>query len=195
MLATSSIASLAATSLGAIHAHAPATIVARRYGDYADDEYYDDRPRARPRASQSQNSFLSWLQNQKQIGATLIGIGALLTFMGMMLLFERNLLRLGNICIISGIPLLLGPNNVRSFFMQKSRMQAGIITAFGILLVFWGKPRFGIILEIFGLLNLFGNMFPLLYAMAKSTPGLGDVIKQFDKPKQGRYKPRYEPEF
>ena len=37
------------------------------------------------------------LQNQRQLGAMLLGGGILLTFMGMMLFFEGNLLRLGNV--------------------------------------------------------------------------------------------------
>ena len=74
----------------------------------------------------------------------------------MMLLFERNLLRLGNISLIAGICLLIGPSRVTGFFMKESRIQASIITVLGIILVFWGKPRLGIILEIFGMLNLFG---------------------------------------
>lgn len=37
------------------------------------------------------------LKNQKQLGAALLGVGLLLTVMGMMLFFEGNLLRLGNV--------------------------------------------------------------------------------------------------
>lgn len=71
------------------------------------------------------------LKNQKQLGAGLVGVGMLLTFMGMMLFFEGNLLRLGNICIILGIPLLVGPNRVKKFFLKESRMQASIVTSLG----------------------------------------------------------------
>ena len=41
----------------------------------------------------------------------------------MMLFFEGNLLRLGNLFLLSGITLLLGPNKVRGFFMKAERMQ------------------------------------------------------------------------
>jgi hypothetical protein len=37
------------------------------------------------------------LKNQRQLGAGLLGVGMLLTFMGMMLFFEGTLLRLGNV--------------------------------------------------------------------------------------------------
>jgi len=142
--------------------------------------------------------FSSW---QRQLGAGLLGVGVLLTFMGMMLFFEGTLLRLGNMCIIFGIPLLVGPDRVRSFFMKESRMQASTITAVGILLVFWGKPRLGILCEIFGLLNLFGNMFPLLFAIGRRLPIVGDLLAMFegeggDGGRGGpRRPPRREPDF
>lgn len=105
---------------------------------------------------QQLKGILDLLKNQKQLGASLLGLGLLLTFAGMMLFFEGTLLRLGNMCIIAGVPLLVGPDAVREFFVQKSRMQASIIISIGILLVFWGKPRLGILFEIFGLLNTIG---------------------------------------
>ena len=123
--------------------------------------------------------FLSLFQNQKRLGATLLALGLLFTTFGMMLFFEGNLLRLGNMFMISGITFLLGPNKVRGFFMKAERMQATIITGVGVFLVFTGKPRMGILCEIFGLLNLFGNMFPYLLAIGKNIPIVGDVIKSF----------------
>jgi hypothetical protein len=125
-------------------------------------------------------TLTSLVQNQKQLGALLLALGLFLSIMGMALFFEGNLLRLGNICIILGIPLLLGPDRVRGFFMKESRIQASLITSLGIILVFWGKPRLGILLEVFGLLNLFGNMFPLLFALAKRMPIIGDVLSSFE---------------
>jgi len=85
------------------------------------------------RPSQSNDpSFLSIFQNQRQLGATLVGIGVVLTFLGMMLLFERNLLRLGNISLIAGVFLLIGPGRVTGFFLKESRVQATIITSLGV---------------------------------------------------------------
>lgn len=49
----------------------------------------------------------------------------------MMLFFEGNLLRFGNILLIAGIPLMLGPGRVKNFFMQKKRTQATVITSLG----------------------------------------------------------------
>ena len=72
-------------------------------------------------------------------------------------------------------------------------MQATIITAIGILLVFWGKPRLGILFEIFGLLNLFGNMFPLLFAVGRRLPVVGDILAMFESNGNGETKTRRPP--
>lgn len=137
--------------------------------------------------------MLGLIKNQRQLGATLLGIGILLTFMGMMLFFEGTLLRLGNLCMIGGIPLLIGPSRVKGYFLKQSRMQATIITSLGILLVFWGKPRLGILCEIFGLLNLFGNMFPLIISLGKRMPIVGDILTAFEG--KGTQKGRAYPDF
>lgn len=158
--------------------NADVTILAAAYEDrgarYGGQD--DMAPSYRRRQTQS-SGLMSLFQNQKRLGATLLAIGLLLTTFGMMLFFEGNLLRLGNMFLLTGITLLLGPNKVRGFFMKAERMQATIITSVGIFLVFTGKPRIGILCEIFGLLNLFGNMMPMLLAVAKQIPILGDVIK------------------
>jgi hypothetical protein len=59
----------------------------------------------------------------------------MLTFLGMMLFFERNLLRIGNLLIVGGITVLIGPTRVQSFFFQRQRTQAAIITLIGLYFV------------------------------------------------------------
>lgn len=70
---------------------------------YADDYEQGDDFRPQKRYSPREQSFSTLgglLKNQKQMGAGLLGIGALLTVMGMMLFFEGTLLRLGNVSSI-----------------------------------------------------------------------------------------------
>jgi hypothetical protein len=67
---------------------------------YSDDYEQRDDFRPQKRYSPREQSFSTLgglLKNQKQMGAGLLGIGALLTVMGMMLFFEGTLLRLGNV--------------------------------------------------------------------------------------------------
>ena len=180
-------------------------VIAQGYGnrDYYDEEEvgYDSkhmmrdeggRRGGRRRGDREEGGGLQLVKNPKQVGAVLIGLGLMLTVMGMMLFFEGNLLRLGNICIISGIPFLIGMVRVKNFFVKPERLQASIMTAAGIALVFMGKPRMGILCEVFGILNLFGNMFPLLLAVGKRMPIVGDILSAFDGSTTS--KKRYRPE-
>lgn len=101
----------------------------------SDQDYSRDKVPTKPKYDPMKKSGIfesnPFFKNQRQIGATLVVVGTLLTFIGMALFFEGNLLRLGNISIITGVPLLVGPNRVRQFFFQKSRSQATIITSLG----------------------------------------------------------------
>jgi len=55
----------------------------------------------------------------------------------------------------------------------------------GILLVFVGHPILGILLEVFGLLNLFGNMFPVLMVLVKQLPFVGGLFDGGNKKGSG----------
>ena len=148
------------------------------------------------------------------MGATLLGIGLVLTLMGIMLFFEGNLLRLGNVCILiwllaTSTPQIVHSNTIfwlfyigcvdwnnswsvfaywakqSSWFLFKGKSDTShdnninryhlirvlydcalvsqpslrdiiYTTVLGILMVFWGRPKIGLLIEIFGLLNLFG---------------------------------------
>jgi hypothetical protein len=85
-----------------------ASIIARSYNDDYDQDTgstvdYDDdynRPRSRrgyvPR-DQGLSTLFGLVKNPKQVGGLCVLSGVALTFMGMMLFFEGNLLRLGNV--------------------------------------------------------------------------------------------------
>ena len=80
-------------------------IIAADYSDYEQPER-DYGSQQRKRYSPRQQSFSTLgglLKNQKQMGAGLLGVGTLLTVMGMMLFFEGTLLRLGNVSKIREI--------------------------------------------------------------------------------------------
>jgi hypothetical protein len=61
---------------------------------------------------------------------------------------------------------------------------------FGLFLVFVGSPLFGIALEVFGILNLFGNMFPILMIMIKQMPIIGTMLKSTNNSSSSRTKNR-----
>lgn len=85
-------------------------------------------------------------------------------------------MRLGNLLFVVGVPLMIGPGRTVGYFLQPKKARATGCLGVGILLVLVGHPVIGILLEIFGLLNLFGNMFPLVMMMAKNMPVVGSLF-------------------
>jgi hypothetical protein len=117
------------------------------------------------------------IQNgDRRIGLVLLSAGLTFTLLGISLFFNKMLMRLGNLLFIAGVPMTIGPGRTAGYFFQPKKARATACLAFGIFLVFIGQPIFGIALEIFGLLNLFGNMFPFLVAILKQMPVIGPML-------------------
>lgn len=154
-------------------------------GYYREDDYggYDDRGRSAP-SSRSYSSGSSSLSNvpdmlrkgNRKVGLALLSSGAVLTMLGVTLFFNKNLLRMGNFLFIAGIPMTIGPGRTAGYFLQPKKARATGCLIAGIFLVLIGWPIFGIALEIFGLLNLFGNMFPVLMVLLRQVPLVGGLF-------------------
>ncbi len=97
--------------------------------------------------------------------------------MGIFLFFQKALMRLGNLLFIAGVPMTIGPGRTAGYFFQPKKARATGCLAVGIFLVFIGMPVVGMILEVFGLLNLFANMFPVIFAVVKQMPIVGTVFQ------------------
>jgi hypothetical protein len=106
--------------------------------------------------------------------------------LGVSLFFNKSLMRLGNLLFIAGVPMTIGPGRTAGYFFQPKKSRATACLALGIFLVFIGSPVFGIILEVFGLLNLFGNMFPMLMIVLKQMPVVGTLFKGGSKNSSSR---------
>jgi len=168
----------------------------RSKGYYDDDGYYreDDPQQGAYRSSSttrrsslndvgsSISSFSNHMPDMirygnKKVGLTLLAAGGVLTFLGIMMLFNKFLLRLGNFLLIAGVPMTIGPGKTAGYFLQPKKARATGCLFTGIFLVVIGWARIGIALEIFGLLNLFGNMFPFLMVFLKQMPIVGTILK------------------
>jgi len=150
---------------------------------YQDDRYYDyeDRgmDRGRPRGEGSVMSSIPQVikTGNRKIGLPLLGVGAALTFLGVTLFFNKALMRLGNLFFIAGVPMTIGPGRTAGYFFQPKKARATACLSLGIFLVFVGWPLVGILLEAFGFLNLFGNMFPFAMAILKTMPIIGPMLR------------------
>eukprot|EP00980_Cylindrotheca_fusiformis_P010216 scaffold2271_cov130-Cylindrotheca_fusiformis.AAC.11 len=148
---------------------------------YNDDYYYndqvDDFPRADRPGRRSSFSMPTVIKSgNRKIGVPLLGAGAVFTLMGISLFFNKSLMRLGNLCFVAGVPMTIGPGRMAGYFFQPTKARATGCLILGIFLVFVGWPVLGIILEVFGVLNLFGNMFPVAMAILKTMPVIGPLL-------------------
>jgi len=96
--------------------------------------------------------------------------------LGIILFFDGSLLALGNILFLSGITLIISPQKTFYFFARKQKLRGTLCFFGGILLVFFKWPFFGVIVETFGLLNLFGDFFPTILMFLRQLPVIGRVL-------------------
>lgn len=148
-----------------------------------DDDEYHDYKKSSSSKSRKGPAFLanmpSVIQNgDRRIGLGLLGSGSIITMLGISLFFNKTLMRLGNLLFIAGVPMTLGPSRTLGYFVKPEKFRATGCLALGIFLVFIGMPLFGIILEAFGILNLFGNLFPIVWVVAKNMPGIGPLLSR-----------------
>ena len=132
-------------------------------------------------------------QSNKKLGTMLLASGGIISALGITLFFNKMLMRLGNILFVIGVPITIGPGRTIGYFLQPKKARATGCLAFGIFLVLVGHPIIGIAMEIFGLFNLFGNMFPFAMMMLKNLPVVGNLFKGGSGSKgSGKRKSRYE---
>jgi len=167
-------------------------------GDYYDDDRYrnrDDRDKSYNRMNSVSNDITKMIKKgDKRIGISLLGAGLIFTVFGVALFFNKSLMRIGNLLFIAGVPMTIGPGRTAGYFFQPKKSRATACLALGILIVFLGSPVIGILFEIFGFLNLFGNLFPLVKMMLKTLPGVGSLFKNDNKSSRSKNKDSYNEE-
>ncbi|KAF0364793.1 Got1-domain-containing protein [Gigaspora margarita] len=96
--------------------------------------------------------------------------------LGVLLLFDGGLLAIGNILFLSGITLIIGFNKTLIFFARRNKIRGTICFFGGILLVFLKWPVLGMVIELFGFLNLFGDFFPVIVSFLRKLPVIGSLL-------------------
>lgn len=95
--------------------------------------------------------------DNRKIGVGLTGFGALFLFLGILFFFDHALLALGNVLFLAGIVLLIGTGRtIKFFFGRPDKLRGTICFLGGIFIVLIGWPFIGMLIEAFGILNLFG---------------------------------------
>lgn len=117
-----------------------------------------------------------WLSDTQKIGVALTTFGGLFMLLGVALFFDGALLALGNILFISGLTLIIGPQKTFYFFARKQKMRGTACFFGGVLLVFIKWPFVGMLVEMFGFLNLFGDFFPVVTTFLRQLPVIGTFL-------------------
>jgi hypothetical protein len=117
-----------------------------------------------------------WLTDMQKIGVGLTSFGALFMMLGVMLFFDGALLALGNILFLGGLFLIIGPQKTFYFFARRNKLRGTACFLGGILLVFFKWPAIGVLVEMFGFLNLFGDFFPVILTFLRQLPFIGQFL-------------------
>jgi len=116
------------------------------------------------------------VNDNRKIGIGLTLFGALFLFLGVLLLFDKALLALGNFLFLSGIVLLIGFQRTLVFFYRKGKIRGTVCFLGGMILVLVGWTVVGMIIELFGIVNLFGNFFPIVLSTLRTFPVIGPIL-------------------
>ncbi|XP_050302873.1 vesicle transport protein GOT1B isoform X1 [Anthonomus grandis grandis] len=116
------------------------------------------------------------ITDTQKIGVGLAGFGIFFLFLGMLLLFDKSLLALGNILFIAGLVAVIGRQRTFNFFFQKHRLKGSVAFFGGILVVLWGWPIVGMVLEAYGFFLLFSGFLPAAVNFLRSVPLIGTFL-------------------
>ena len=117
------------------------------------------------------------VSDNTKIGTGLMFLGFTFLILGILFLFDSTLLALGDILFLTGLALTIGTSRTLRFFSTKDRIR-GIIAFFGgVTLVLCRWPIIGMVLQIYGLIYLFGQFFPIAAASLKDVPVVGSVFR------------------
>uniref|UniRef100_A0A182J8C8 Vesicle transport protein GOT1B n=1 Tax=Anopheles atroparvus TaxID=41427 RepID=A0A182J8C8_ANOAO len=116
------------------------------------------------------------ITDTQKIGVGLAGFGIAFLFLGMLLLFDKGLLAIGNILFVCGLACVIGLERTFRFFFQKHKVKASIAFFGGIAIVLFGYPLIGMLIEMYGFILLFSGFFPVAINFLRRVPVLGNFL-------------------
>ncbi|KMT11743.1 hypothetical protein BVRB_5g105770 [Beta vulgaris subsp. vulgaris] len=117
------------------------------------------------------------MDDRKKIGLGLTGFGFCFTCLGVIFLFDKGLLAMGNILFLSGVALTFGLKSTLGFFTKPQNFKGTISFGAGFFFVIIGWPIIGMILELYGFIVLFSGFWPTLAVFLQRIPILGWVLQ------------------
>ena len=112
-----------------------------------------------------------------KIGTGMLFLGCVFLILGVVFFFDSAMLALGDILFLTGLTLTIGVSRTIRFFSRPDRMR-GIVAFFGgVVLVFLRWPIFGMMGQLYGMIYLFGQFFPIAANSMKDTPVIGELFR------------------
>ncbi|KAJ8451019.1 hypothetical protein Cgig2_026828 [Carnegiea gigantea] len=102
------------------------------------------------------------MNDMKKIGLGLTGFGVFFTFLGVVFLFDKGLLAMGNILFLSGLALTIGLKSTLQFFMKPKNYKGTISFALGFFFVIIGWAILGMILESYASVDDAPKSLPII---------------------------------
>lgn len=117
------------------------------------------------------------VSDNTKIGTGLLFLGCVCFFFGIIFFFDSALLALGDVLFLTGLTMTIGISRTVRFFSRKERLR-GIVSFFGgVFLVMCKWGMIGMICQIYGLIYLFGQFFPIAAASMKGVPVIGSIFE------------------
>lgn len=128
-----------------------------------------------------------WLSDSQKIGVAFCSGGGFFLLGGIMMFFDRAMLAMGNILFIIGLTLLLGYQKTFAFFARRQKLKGTAAFVAGITLILCRWAFVGFVVEMYGILVLFGDFLATIAGFVANVPVIGPWIAAgLDKISGGR---------
>ncbi|KAF2745107.1 Got1-domain-containing protein [Sporormia fimetaria CBS 119925] len=117
-----------------------------------------------------------WLSDTQKIGVAFCSGGGFFLLGGVMMFFDRAMLAMGNILFLIGLTLIIGLQKTAAFFARRQKWKGTAAFAAGITLILLRWPFFGFLIELYGILVLFGDFFATIAGFVGNVPVVGPYI-------------------
>ncbi|KAM7190592.1 Got1 family protein [Rhypophila sp. PSN 637] len=117
-----------------------------------------------------------WLSDSQKIGVAFCSGGGFFLIGGVFLFFDRAMLAMGNILFLIGLTIIIGPQKTLLFFARKQKAKGTAAFFAGLTLILLRWPLIGFLVELYGIIILFGDFLGTIAGFATNIPVVGPYI-------------------
>ncbi|CAG9327327.1 unnamed protein product [Blepharisma stoltei] len=118
-----------------------------------------------------------YLSNSKKSGGSILTLAGLFCYLlGLIFVFDRFFLIIGNLLFTGGTCYIAGTATLLSFFFKPSKLKGSACYFIGFFLIICNWTILGTFIQLFGFFYLFRDFVPQLYSSSKYIPGVGSYI-------------------